>query len=481
MAIASDDGGILLAGVAHRISVLYLDSNGHPVPDGTEVTWSGFPSDKLQFLDGEKTRTSVGIATNRVGTYDISIDGPQIFNVPVAAVTTTAFNPLTGANDYGNLSLSFWQAPVVGIKVDKPYAKNPAFGHSIKPKDPSNVIKCQVQVLGQSGPQKVFLPTDQDNARVITMFDASGKRMVPDPDTGTYYVTTNGNDPVSFFVGSENYTRLTINTQWQGQARPASTMLVLATNDKDPGQPLAAPTVQGLQGHTLAIPAGCPAATFKVNIPGSSTLGGTGKVALILNDRLVYHGPADLALDPYRGVDIAYAALNLTGSNALVYVASVSSGWNESKPCSFTVDTANGNPQTGPCRALRRELVAPGVNAPQTVGALDILPSLDIFITPYPNMTPGDDVITAFFYLQGSDVLTKRTVNNIVPISYSLTSESPLLIGKSVALSLPQWAAAGYANGQLQVDYRVVSNATGTRWSKVSPLVTLSTTIPFTS
>jgi hypothetical protein len=248
---------------------------------------------------------------------------------------------------------------------------------------------------------------------------------------------------------------------------------------------LAAPTVQGLSGSTLSIPGGCPAATFKVNIPSNLGIKDEDQIALILNNRLVYHGRAAPALATQQGVDVAYAALNLTGSNALVYAGYVSNGWNESKPRTFIVNTANGNPQTGPCPNLQRDLAAPSVNAPSTIGASDILPSLDIYIGPYANMA-ANDVITAFFYLQGSDVFTKETtgkdvtVNNIVPIYYTVTNDNPPLNGQQVKLSLPQWAAAGYASGQLQVDY-MVSNATGTRWSKVSPTFTLSTTIPFTS
>ncbi|MBB2974188.1 hypothetical protein [Mesorhizobium sp. RMAD-H1] len=457
MTIHSPDGTTLTIGDTHPLSVDY---------SGSEVTWIGFPSDRLVFGQTESKTTTVQV-----------LDGPDI---PDAAVMTVHFNKDIGAYDYGYLALSFKTKQtqgVVGVTIDKAYALNT--DTFVDPTVQSQVIACQLQLQADNNQnQQILLPTDPGTI-VASFVNAQGNDL-PKKTDGTYYINTGNDGKATFFVGSENPSTFILNTQWQNKDQPASATLTVATNAPPGTWP--APVVPDLGGGTtLQIPSGCPAPTFQVTIPNGAP---AGNMALLLNSRIVYRGLVDPAKNPV--VEVAYCALDLSGTNVLVYLPE--SSVNLSLPCSFTVDTTNGNPQTGPCPNLERKLFAPdGLDASQTIGAGDILPpGLSVYIEPYENMEAGDDVITAFFYLQGTDVLSQETggvalsINNIVVSEpYPVTNDS--FKDGSIPMTLPQWAAAGYANGQLQVDYMVVGKKNGTRWSEVSPIVPFNTTIPFPS
>ncbi|WP_157699762.1 hypothetical protein [Pseudorhodoplanes sinuspersici] len=480
MHLTSDDEPPLSIGHPHDFSVHYYEGDCQTaVPDNTPVYWTAFPANRISFYE-PVTYTTGGFTSNTA----VASKGADINNAKIEAWSP---NIQTGINDYDELTTRF-VTPItqnlLGVMLDKTYAKNPARGQDIKPGDPTQVVKCQVQVLGQQGAQQITLLTNPATAPE-TMFKADGSGDELDNVNGNYVLTTDSNGVGTFLVGSENPTMFDLNAQWKTQTLPIPSKLVLATNSPPLSCVLPTPTVTGVANNgTLNIPPS-PAPTFKVGLPPSRYATNGSQVALLLNNRLVYDGLADPALE--GGVDVAYAALNLTGTNALMWVTPAL------KSCQLTFRT-NGTPQLGPdTGGAARVLNAPVVDMPDgaTIEAKDIINGgLQVDLYPYSAMKPNEDVITMYFYLSGQDVLMSqltppqlKQVYNIVPVIYPLPSNSPLLAGQSVTLTLPQQYAAGYiptkdtnAFSQVQVDYKVVNPTNGTRWSKLSKTYPLNTT-----
>jgi hypothetical protein len=457
MQLTSADAAPLTEEAWHAFKVSYAEN--------ADIYWTAFPSDRVSFEQPNPTTTNEnGISINRVN----ASGGDDISD---AIISARSFNALTGDYDHADVAISFTKpAPVsklFGVTLEKAYAQN-AFSLSLG--DATEYIECQVQALTGQGQQKLILTTNPDQAYVL-MYDASGKRLPTDQETGKPYVTTDANGLATFMLASLNYTVFDlIATLDKNDAVSAS--LTIATNDKKNNPALPAPQSAAVVNGTLTIPAARPAQTFKVGIPSSTNVNPGSQLALLLNDRLVYRGPASVGLN--GEIEVAYAALNLDkgSNNSLVYVVAT----RESSPLSFT---ASGKSQTGPdTGGAPRVLSAPVVNvAGNAVGPTDIVePGLSVDIPPYSGVLPNDDVITLYFYLSGQDVLTSAQVNNIVPVTYKVDSNSPLLGGEPATLVVPQAYLAGYANGQLRVDYKVVSFI-GTRWSDVSSTYVLNTTL----
>jgi hypothetical protein len=367
-------------------------------------------------------------------------------------------------------------------------------GQPVKPSDPTQVIKCQVQALGAQGQQTVRFPFNPDAeapAAPPTLYDSvTLKELQKQDGDGVYYtLTAEGSDPptATILAGTRGYGLFTLGAQWDGQTQddPPGASLVIATNRGEQSQLWLAPTVPEADATgNLPIPSQRPAPTFKVFLPTASPLTADDPVAFLLNQRLVYNGPAGPGLRGGPGFDVAYAAVMADGSdNTLVYV--VPGG--ESSPDTFT---ATGSAQTGPVTSLSRTLPAPQVAGSLTqIGPTDIVSWLDgtgavkgglpVQINP---VVDAEDQITVYFYLTGDDALTSllngapTPVSNIVPVTHQVKAGDPLLAGTPLVLYLPQWGAAGYSKGTLQIDYSVVGTKTGTRWSQVSLTYTLNTT-----
>ena len=472
MKLTSDDEPPLAIGKPHGLTVQYYEKDCQTaMPEGTPVYWTAFPANRIFFLENPTYTNSAGISTNTA----IASKGANINNARIAVWSP---NIETGINDHAELTTSY-RTPItqnlLGVMINKAYTQNPPRGQKANPSKPVQVIKGQVQVLGQQGPQQVTLLTNP-NPAAETMWKADGSAKL-DNSTGNYVVVTDDNGVGTFLITSENYTMFDLNAQWKQQTLTNPTKLVIATNRQQQSTVLNPPMVPGItNGGTMQIP---PAPFFKVQIPASKNVPLGSQVSLLLNDRLAYDGLADPALG--NGVNVAYAALNLAGNNALVYVTPL---FQESGP--FTFNTS-GTPQTGPnTGGAARVLDAPQVDVPDgsTITPKDILNGgLQVDLYPYSAMKPDEDVITMFFYLSGQDVLLSQLtppqtqqVTNIVSVVYRLTSGSPLLAGNTVTLILPQQYVAGYINGQVQADYNVVNPTGGTRWSKLSSSYSLNTT-----
>ena len=446
----------------YELTVTYWDGSNKLVPDGTEITWHAFPPDLLTFEQGPTTKVSGGQGQS---TNNVTASGDtEIDNV---VISTTHFNEDIGVNDHSepNLVADFIAEPtLIGVLLDKAYAQTPQGTH-VKPNNPKQNIKCQVQVEHQKGVQQVtLLTTPSETGAKMFKTDGSGNEL--DTVNGNYVVNTDPNGIGTFVVGSDGFTLFDLNAQWNNQTLPAPAKLVLATNRQQVNPVVTKPVVPDLHGGTtLTIPP-APAPTFKVQIPNSRYVTPGTAVAVLLNDRLVYDGAAEPALND--GVDVAYAALNLTSANNLVYVAGTAL---ESDQLTFT--TTVGTPQTGPNTGgvTRTPDMQIDVKSGQPIGPKDIIDGgLPVVLNVNDSITPNVDVITLYFYLSGTDVLTAKPVTNIVSVVYPVTSDTSF----PLTLLLPQQYAAGYANGQLQADYKVVGSTT--RWSQLSSTYTLNTT-----
>ncbi|KXF74995.1 hypothetical protein ATN84_20095 [Paramesorhizobium deserti] len=449
-------------GDPYPLTVTYTDSAGEPMPDGTVVTWHGYPSDRLAFTSPtSKVTGGQGVATNTV----TALDGEDIAN---AVIATTCFNPRIGANDHSDpdLVISFTQSQptqgVSGIEIDKASCLSE---WDVDITDTTQVIKCQARILNQvTTPQSVKLPTTPPVAGV-EMWDATTGKPLSAPDGKTYVMQTDASGVATFLIGSANDTYFGVNVQWNDFTSPAAQLAIASGSGRLP----APIVVSGLQNGVLTIPPGVP--TFNVTIPTSSNVNKDDPVALVLNNRVVWEGK----VDPDFKIPVAYAALDLTNSNTLIYVTT---GQQESQPAGGSAFTTSGGPvMTGPYQTVNRGPQMPKVitKTKNVVGPGDITgQGLKVSIPPYG--AKQGDVVTVFGYVSGVYGLPlSDPARNIIAVTYNVDARSPLLSGQSVAVYLPQWAMAGYTNGQqaddkgqLQVDYNILST-NGTTWSNIAP------------
>jgi N-acetylmuramoyl-L-alanine amidase len=115
MVITSGDGNTLALSSWHPLSVTYKDGNGQNIQDGTEVTWTGYPSsNRFKFSDGQGNITNKSTTSNGVATIQVKVrGGSDIDHIPLAVITTTATNPQSGVHDHADhdLVVSFQVSP----------------------------------------------------------------------------------------------------------------------------------------------------------------------------------------------------------------------------------------------------------------------------------------------------------------------------------------------------------------------------------
>ncbi|WP_153020270.1 hypothetical protein, partial [Paramesorhizobium deserti] len=121
MAISSKDGMGLTLAQPHTLSVTYLDKDKNPMPDGTWVAWSGFPSDRLTFGDGTEG-SNITLISGGQGAATVTVTASAGVDIAAAVITATAFNPLTALYDHSdpNLVLSFGQGQGSGLIITSP-------------------------------------------------------------------------------------------------------------------------------------------------------------------------------------------------------------------------------------------------------------------------------------------------------------------------------------------------------------------------
>ena len=118
MLITSEGGNPLSLNWTHKLSVTYYQDDAQTlVPDGTEVTWIAYPSDRLTFGDGgpgsNKSKTSRGVAT-------IEITPSAGDAIPLAVIGTSATNPSSGLNDHAWPDLVVQFQAEQGIQIQPP-------------------------------------------------------------------------------------------------------------------------------------------------------------------------------------------------------------------------------------------------------------------------------------------------------------------------------------------------------------------------
>ncbi|YBV94530.1 hypothetical protein M1D80_00560 (plasmid) [Phyllobacteriaceae bacterium JZ32] len=421
--------------------------------EGAEVIWEAYPPDKVQ-LQYRRTKVTNGSATNTIVTA-----GDAQFTAYFAASTmdTTGQTDHNYLRDYGVLQFQLTPQSVVGIEIDKASCLS-TWGVDID--DDTQVIRCQAKLLNAGGKQTVMLPTTPPDAGV-QMWDATTGEPLSMTNQ-VYTMETDADGVATFLIGSANNTYFSVNVQWKKFVSPTAQLAIVSGTG-----PLPPPTiVPAVRGGVLTIPSDAP--FFQVTIPTSRGVLKGDPVALVLNNRVVWEG----TVDPAVPIDVGYAALDLTGPNTLIYVTT---GLQESGPASGAAFKTSGTPLTGPFGTGDRGLDMPTVVTKVTnaVGASDIMgQGLKIQVPRYADPAVGD-VITVYCYLtKGTDVLSGDPWGNIVAVTYPVLKGDPLLTGaEQVLVPLPQWAIAGYANGDLQVDYKVVTS-NGTSWSKIAPSAT---------
>lgn len=463
-----------------QLNVQYLDGSKKPMPKGTKITWTGFPNDNLSF--GSTTTT----VTDDKGNSSNTVTGLGVIDIPTAVISTIgSFNETTKSADHGDLTTGSFtysnqptQPGLFGVILDKAYCENPGRNQGITPSDTTQVIACQVQVYGAQGQQTVTFPFTSIGAAPMLFHGVPPYQYQElDKQNGTYYTSTDeGSDPptATVLVGSRGYALFTLGAKWNDQTSTIAADLTIATNRAEQSGKLGRLTIVpplDISGN-MHIPNQRPDPVFRAFLPGNTTLAQTDTIALLLNDRLVYNGPAGPGLSGGPGFPVAYAGVVADGSeNELVYV--VPGG--ESSPLTFTAD---GNAQTSPAKSLRRPLPAPVAarSSSKPIGPADIVAQGLPVQIKYHGAAAGDE-ITAYFYLAGEDALTSVAFNNIVPVTHYVKPDDPLLDGEPLVIYLPQWAAAGYGDGKLQIDYSVSSlEIPAPRWSAISDTYTLNTT-----
>ncbi|YBV94528.1 hypothetical protein M1D80_00550 (plasmid) [Phyllobacteriaceae bacterium JZ32] len=458
MAITSKEDSLTF-GQPNQLSVTYLDAHKNPMPDGTWVTWTGYPSDRLIFGDGNLD-SNISLVSGGQGVATIDVTATAGADIETAVIATTAFNTQIGNYDHSDPDLTLSASKpqsVVGIEIDKASCLS-TWGVDID--DDTQVIRCQAKLLNAGGKQTVMLPTTPPDAGV-QMWDATTGEPLSMTNQ-VYTMETDADGVATFLIGSANNTYFSVNVQWKKFVSPTAQLAIVSGTG-----PLPPPTiVPAVRGGVLTIPSDAP--FFQVTIPTSRGVLKGDPVALVLNNRVVWEG----TVDPAVPIDVGYAALDLTGPNTLIYVTT---GLQESGPASGAAFKTSGTPLTGPFGTGDRGLDMPTVVTKVTnaVGASDIMgQGLKIQVPRYADPAVGD-VITVYCYLtKGTDVLSGDPWGNIVAVTYPVLKGDPLLTGaEQVLVPLPQWAIAGYANGDLQVDYKVVTS-NGTSWSKIAPSAT---------
>ncbi|WP_420962527.1 N-acetylmuramoyl-L-alanine amidase [Brucella sp. IR073] len=106
MVVTSADGQTLSLASKHQLSVTYRDSGGNLIQDGTEVTWTAYPSNRLTFFDDQGNVTNKSKTVNGVATIKIKAQGGNAIDViPLAVITTSAVNPVSGVHDHADKDL----------------------------------------------------------------------------------------------------------------------------------------------------------------------------------------------------------------------------------------------------------------------------------------------------------------------------------------------------------------------------------------
>ena len=449
------------------LEATYTNPDGSPSPD-QEIYWAaepgghvdfGWPSPTETTANGDSHNTIVCSTDSHVGSFIVSASSPNYF---------------TGSYDFGQTDMSFvdpqGQPSLLGIMIDKPYARNPPIGTSIvDPNKPDQVITGQIVLTGPGhGQQDIAITTDPDDAGVV-MF---GGDHSPLHKQGTQFVvTTNAEGVAVFKAGALNLELISLQaatTVEQLSTEQARLSIALVDDSLSTNY---LPDIQR-EGKFDPMPGNVP--TFQARLEPGLVLG-TDLVSVILNDVVVYYGPASHFLS---GIDIAYALLNTTkAGNTMSYLTLSGTSALERKTRPFN---ARGVAQTGPLPdqgTAIRTLRKPGILAPVPIGPKDIVAGLSVMIPAYKDVAVGD-VITLFFYLAGKYSLTAAHINNVATLSHTVTPGDRLRQGKPLTLVLPQVYATGYGAGTLQVDYRVDSGS-GPRpmqWSQVTGPISINTT-----
>ncbi|UWF60331.1 hypothetical protein [Brucella sp. 2716] len=358
-----------------------------------------------------------------------------------------------------------------GISVDKSYANVASYIEDLNPADPNQIIRCYVNT---GRPNKSItigndLRSGNGTTTPLGMFDQFGALLTYNNTNDTYSMNTEASGRAVFLVGSLSrdfyITTITVTCD---DGSSFSTPIVFGELDSNLSGSLPPLKIAGLSegNNTLNIPEGVAAQTFNVSILQNqlpSAVAPTSRVAVVLNEILVYCGTMDEMTT--SGVDVACSLLSASNNKIGYFIANQEGlQWQGAELSPIKTFGATGIAHSTPPTNVARSLPAPEpiLITPGSVTPADSAYSGLKVRLPVPQTLSTGDRIDLYVYATGLDNRTGKIVKTVI------TSTGVAFPSQDIIV--PQTCLAGFeSQSSIQIDYQLFDSACRSKgWSTVA-------------
>lgn len=340
---------------------------------------------------------------------------------------------------------------ISSILTSKNYASTHDIVSEIDPTDPNQVVKCYINTGVPNS--TITLSNDISSAKTINMFDINGTALTKGAIVGTYIIKTGASGQGVFLVASDRFSITKISAVDDVGAKYESTLIFGYVDNNMATTALPPLIITGLVNSILQIPTTSPAYTFNVKIKGSLpsflSLNSTSRIAVILNDILVYLGSAEQLTG--SGIDVAYALLHTDKTNIISYFIASSNGskWAPAYLSPLSSFSAQGNAQDIPYSTspvLKEPILA--LISENTLVPADLSPGGLQITFPADQEHAADDTADCYLFINGVDNKTAANIANILIFRNIIISNGDYYI--------PQYFLSGYqSNSKIQLNYEL--------------------------